>query len=606
MQAVERHEIDPQQSILETLELVTKQMGVAVSRCSDDLRYLWANQEYANWIHRPLNEIVGRPMVDVLGKEAFEALSPHFKRVLTGERVHYERETNFQGIGRRWTSSTYTPTLDANGVANGWVAVVLDITERKLADEVLRRSEERFRLAALAGRMFACEWDAATDVAVRSADFAQVLGIEQPMETNSQQMLGRIHRDDRERVKAAFAALTPENPQFKISYRMQHHDDAIIWVEGTSRAQFDEQGRMQRIVGMVADVTERHQAEAALRESEERFRLVANTAPVMIWMTGLDKKPTYFNQLWLDFTGLSEKDLINGLGGIVHPDDYQQGLDAYCRGFDQRQPIRKECRLRRRDGEYRWMLDIGVPRFHRDGSFAGYIGSCVDVTDHKLAEEALSGMTRKLVQAQEQERARIARELHDDVNQRLALLAVELQQVGDDPSLVRSRVPELRQQVTDISNDIQAVAHDLHSSNLEYLGVAAAMKSWCKEFAERQNMEIDFRHDVRNILPREAGVCLFRVLQEALHNAAKHSGVKRIKVELYEKSDEIHFIVSDTGRGFDVEAVKQGHGLGLTSMQERVRLVNGTIGIESRPMRGTTIHVRVPIDSKFGVERAAG
>ena len=269
------------------------------------------------------------------------------------------------------------------------------------------------------------------------------------------------------------------------------------------------QRRGQELVGAVVafiDITERKRAEEAVKESETRFRLVADTAPVMIWMSGLDQKPTYFNQLWLDFTGLSGTDLLNGLAGTVHPEDYQQGLDVYCRAFDQRQPFRKECRLRRHDGQYRWMLDIGVPRFHKDGSFAGYIGSCVDVTDHKLAEEALSGVTRKLVAAQEKERTRIARELHDDINQRLAMLAVELEQLQHDPSDIQQRVSELRKQTVEISNDVQALSHDLHSSHLEYLGAVGAIKNWCKEFGQRQRMQIDCRHDVRSTLPQEIGL----------------------------------------------------------------------------------------------------
>jgi PAS domain S-box-containing protein len=349
----------------------------------------------------------------------------------------------------------------------------------------------------------------------------------------------------------------------------------------------------------------RRESELHVRESEERFRLVANTAPVMIWMSGLDKKPTYFNQLWLDFTGLSETDLRNGLAGIVHPEDYSEGHDIYCRGFDQRQPFRKECRLRRHDGQYRWMLDIGVPRFHKDGSFAGYIGSCIDVTDNKLAEAALSGMARKLVAAQEKERTRIARELHDDISQRLAMLAVELEQVQNDPSEIQQRVSELRKQTTEISNGVQALSHDLHSSQLEYLGAVAGIKNWCKEFGERRGMQIDYRQDVRSTLPQEIGLCLFRVLQEALHNAAKHSGVKRIEVQLHEESDEIHLTIKDWGKGFDVEAAKKGGGLGLTSMQERVRSVNGKIAIESKLMGGATIEVRVPLKSQQASQRAS-
>src|SRR5215471_11078744 len=132
------------------------------------------------------------------------------------------------------------------------------------------------------------------------------------------------------------------------------------------------------------------------------------------------------------------------------------------------------------------------------------------------------------------------------------------------------------------------------------------MKSWCKEFAERQKVGIDFKTDVSKVLPLAVGLSLFRVLQEALNNAIKHSGVKRIEMQLREDSGEIHLVISDLGRGFDVEAASQGKGLGLTSMRERVRLVNGTISIESKPMGGTTIRVRVPLAAGHEEQRATG
>jgi len=222
-------------------------------------------------------------------------------------------------------------------------------------------------------------------------------------------------------------------------------------------------------------------------------------------------------------------------------------------------------------------------------------------------KEIPADLSAKLIEAQEQERARIARELHDDINQRLALLGIELEQLQHNPSELGSRVQELRKKMSKISSDVQALSHDLHSSQLEYLGVVAGMKSWCKDFGERQRMEIDFRSsEAPHSVPSEIGLCLFRVLQEALHNAAKHSGVKRIEVQLAENSGEIHLVVSDLGRGVDIESARQGRGLGLTSMRERVRLVNGTISIESRPMGGTTIHVRVPFGLERFSERAVG
>jgi PAS domain S-box-containing protein len=221
-----------------------------------------------------------------------------------------------------------------------------------------------------------------------------------------------------------------------------------------------------------------------------------------------------------------------------------------------------------------------------------------DITERKRAEQALADMARKLIAAQEQERARIARELHDDINQQLALLAIELQRLRDDPTEARSRLQKLFDQINAISSDVEALAHELHSSKLEYLGAVAAMKSWCMEFSEWQKVYIDFQSSVSRILPLEVGLPLFRVLQEALHNAAKHSGAKRIEVRLSEPSNEVRLTIRDSGTGFDVAGALGGAGLGLTSMRERVRLVNGTIKIESKPMHGTTIHVRVPLGSE--------
>jgi PAS domain S-box-containing protein len=342
-------------------------------------------------------------------------------------------------------------------------------------------------------------------------------------------------------------------------------------------------------------------ATEAVRESEGRFRLVANTAPVMIWMSGPDKLCTYFNQPWLEFTGrLLEAELGNGWAEGVHPEDLRACLDTYTRAFDRHESFRMRYRLRRNDGEYRWILDTGVPRLNGDGSFAGFIGSCVDVTDLKLAEEALSGVSRKLIEAHEQERTRIARELHDDVNQRIALLAMELERFEQNPPdstiEVRRRVHQVSQRISELGTDIQALSHRLHSSKLEYLGIAAAARGFCKEFSEQQKVVVDFAgNDIPRTVPQEVSLCLFRILQEALQNAVKHSGVREFKVELRGAPDQIQLTVSDGGVGFEPKEAILRQGLGLISMQERLHLVKGAFSIESQPGRGTTIRARVPL-----------
>jgi PAS domain S-box-containing protein len=500
-------------------------------------------------------------------------------------------------------SLTVSPIVDVEGQIVGASEIARDITERMRAQERLLEYEKVVEV--LGDRIIVV--DREYRYVMANAAFLNYRGFEkeQVIGHTVAEIVGKetFEADIKEQLDECFRGKVV---RYEVKYSYPE-----LGARNISASYFPIRGPLgiDRIACVLRDITERKAAEEALRESEERFRLVANNAPVMIWMSGLDAKPTYFNQLWLDFTGLSETDLLNGLAGIVHPEDYLQCHDVCCRGFDQRQPFRKEYRLRRHDGEYRWMLDVGVPRFLKDGSFAGYIGTCIDVTDRKLADDSLTNMSRKLVEAQEQERARIARELHDDINQRLAMLGIDLQQLREHyaelPVEIGNRMEELQEQTMGIANDVQALSHELHSSKLEYLGAVGGMKSWCKEFGERQALQVEFKSpDAEISLPREIGLCLFRVLQEALHNTAKHSGVKRIEVQLREDSGEIHLVISDLGRGFDLETAMQGRGLGLASMQERVRLANGTIEIQSKPMGGTTIHVRVPFGSEKFSERA--
>ena len=172
---------------------------------------------------------------------------------------------------------------------------------------------------------------------------------------------------------------------------------------------------------------------------------------------------------------------------------------------------------------------------------------------------------------------------------------------------VRSRLGEFEKQILEIATDIQSLSHELHSAKLQYLGIAAAMRGFCREFAEQQKVEIDFKaHDLPSPLSPDISLCLFRVLQEALHNSAKHSAVRQFEVRLWGTSDEIRLTVKDSGVGFDREPAKESRGLGLMSMEERLKLVKGTLSINSQPKRGTTIHARVPLSSGGDSMRAAG
>jgi PAS domain S-box-containing protein len=357
-----------------------------------------------------------------------------------------------------------------------------------------------------------------------------------------------------------------------------------------------------------ADVAERKRAELVLRESESRFRRMADTAPVMIWLSGSDRQCTYVNKPWLDFTGRPlEGELGDGWSESVHADDLGRCMDTYTQAFEARREFRMEYRVKRFDGAYRWVLDTGVPRFKPDGTFEGYIGSCVDVTDQKEAMDALResqkesrALTGRLLQAQETERRRIARELHDDLSQSLAILAVELGMLAHNPpepaAELAGHFEKLCADVKQLSSTVHNLSHELHPAKLEQLGLVAAVRGLCRDLTQSHGLPIEFaQEDVPATLPRDTALCLYRIAQESLQNVIKHSAAQHAAVKLSGNGDSIRLRVVDDGCGFDAASRDGKEGLGLVGMRERLRLVRGVLTIDSRPAAGTRIEVRVPL-----------
>ena len=594
-------------------------------------------------------EAVGQPITIIIPPELHHEEQDILRRLRAGERIEHRETRRITRDGRYLdVSLTISPVRDAEGTLIGASKILRDATERRRSEVALRESEQRLAnevvrartLQSIITRLISASTqetlsaqilDAAIELMGADAASVQMLAPDeksltlldwrnfhadsaafwQRVTAEAGSTCGRALRDN-ERVlvtdidSCEYMAGTQDQEEYRRS--------SIRAVQSTPL-----RSRSGRPLGMLSthwhtphtptenefklfDVLVRQAADLIerLRESEERFHLVANSAPVSIWITDVGKQCTYVNQSWLDLTGRPfEAALGEGWADTIHPEDVERSWSTYAQAFDRREPFRMEYRVRRHDGEYRWVTDTGVPRYNEDGSFAGYIGSAVDVTDRKLADEALSTVTQRLIEAQEDERARLARELHDDVNQQLTLLNMRLGGLARAvPASVpggRLRIEEARKDVLKLAQDIHALSHRLHPPQLEFLGIAAAAAALCREISSQQSVEVSFAAEsVPDSVSKRIVLCLYRVLQEALQNAVKHSGTQKVAVSLRGGADHVELTVDDFGVGFDLET-SQRRGLGLTNMDERLKAVDGHLTIRSEPQHGTSIRARVPV-----------
>ncbi len=352
------------------------------------------------------------------------------------------------------------------------------------------------------------------------------------------------------------------------------------------------------IVALLVQRSRGVRAERALRESEERLRLVMDRSPAMLWTIRAYPTPAldYINETCAEFTGvLLEKLREEGWLDFVHPDDLDHVNESYAQAFEAHSGFLVEYRLRRADGVYRWLLAMGMPKYGPDGRFAGYVGCDIDITERKEAEDRvreghreIQHLAGRLIEAQDAERARIARDLHDDVSQQLAGLSIALSglkhrmeeaQVSEE---LKADLRALHQRTATLAQNVRHLSHDLHPTVLRHGGLVGALTSYCAELERSHGPVVtcSAEGDFASLAP-EVALCLYRTAQEALRNVVAHADASRADVRLLRSVDHVEMTIADDGKGFDVErSLERGKGLGLVSIQERVRLAGGTVSFE--------------------------
>lgn len=369
-----------------------------------------------------------------------------------------------------------------------------------------------------------------------------------------------------------------------------------------------------QFLALVRDITERKHSDVALRESEERFRLVAMATRDGIYDCNLVTRVVWRNEAYqLMFSAEAMGPIREWWEQHIHPNDHDRVVKSVQDAFRDRTPFwSAEYSLRRGVGPYAIVADRCYILYNEEGPVR-LIGAVTDITERRQSEETLKNrevelrrrnaeireLAGKLMNAQEEERRRISRELHDGLNQKVAALSIRISSIknqlnGSDESL-KNHFEKLQASSMEIAGDVRRLSHELHSAVLEHVGLSAALKAYVAEFSRLENFQIALSvPDAAEPIPWDVAVCLYRVAQESLRNVVKHSGASYAEIVLSVDDDAIQLHVSDSGVGFDLGTARDTGGLGLASMEERVRLVQGTFWICTKPGCGSKILATIP------------
>ncbi len=391
-------------------------------------------------------------------------------------------------------------------------------------------------------------------------------------------------------------------------------------VEGQFVPRIGMGGQATGFCALVRDITEHKRALQHLQRSAEQFRGLIEAAPDAVVVTRQDGTIDFINERAEQLLGYERLELVGQVVETLVPEPLRtahvEHRKKYCDSLHVRPFLAcLDLVARHKDGR-ELPVDLSLnPVQTEEGTLV--ICSLRDVTERKRAETALRksevalrasqkhlrSLTGKLLSAQEDERRRLARELHDDLTQRLAGLAIEAEmlerQVESHSDPLREKLRTMKERMVDLSEDVRSIARQLHPSIVDDLGLVDAIKSECTNLLQREDVAIDYKaSSVPAAIGNDAALCLYRIVQEGLRNIAKHAKTKQAQVSLVGTDKALVLRVQDRGIGFDPSQAQKGTGLGLASMQDRVRLIEGQISIQSEPGQGTVIEVRVPLSGE--------
>jgi PAS domain S-box-containing protein len=542
-----------------------------------------------------VEEVLKMKIQDLLSPK-HKALYRHFihRVVENGQATGLMVVVTRSGEERVWE---YNSTLRRDGVSEPLVrGMAHDVTERFRAEQALRRSEAKFRLVA--DTVNSAIWVLQDRRFVYfNKEFERLTGYarEEILSMDPWELVDPDFRSENFARPQARLAGEPVPSRYQFAIAAKNGEKR--WLDfSAALTEFD--GK-PAILASALDITAARSAEQELKEHAMYMEALISNIPLGIVIKDQNQLVRFCNPAFERMFLYSQAEIQGkNLDELIAPHDRQEARQL-SRAVQTGGVVHTVVRRRRKDGTF---LDVelhGVKVFSGK-SFVGAFAIYQDITDRRKSEEKLVALRNRLARAQEEERARIARDLHDDAGQRLALLSIDLEQLKQTSMQIKSSLTEqlesLVKAASEITSDVHNVSRRLHPSQVELLGLPAALSNFCKEFAGRNGMEIEFVEDVLQQRPaQDAALCLFRVAQEAIRNVQKHSGTQRAFVQLDELSGSIRLRVSDEGGGFDPDSADFAQGLGLLSMQERLHSLNGELFVHSRRGGGTCIEACIPL-----------
>jgi len=470
---------------------------------------------------------------------------------------------------------------------------------RKLAQEAGTESELRFRHLFEEAPIGCCLVDSEGRICTTNTAFARMLGYN-PNELIQKGFWEITEPQDVARSLVNFQELIAGVRDFyQLEKRYLKKDGAVIWGRLTVSVLGARAAQGQFVLAMIEDVTEAIHAREQLEQSRRRLTMALEASRMTAW----EYDPAAETIAWVDRNTLREKG-GEPMGPVrfadvlrhVHPDERTMLLDLANRIINEGGSFSVEFRMFAKNGSIRWMLGKGE-LLRKDGeSGPGKIaGVTLDVSELKRTQVELQELAKRLMEAHEEERRRISRELHDDIGQRVALLGIELdlvRQLLHEHDGLRERVERAQLATGELGTDLHQLSHALHSSKLKYLGLPAALRELCTRMADKHSLAIQLDYEEQKLsLPEEEALALFRVAQEALNNVVRHSRATSVRIALSYTANEVRLLVCDDGSGFDPSS--KTSGIGLIGMRERMRAVLGDFQIISAPGAGTEIHATV-------------